>query len=215
MASVYDVVAGRVNNRGLHSGNTFTSKYRDTESSGARALHPEEVLHRVNREYVRKLNGLETNSYFAHEKLPADRPLPNSELLTAIHSYASEFYTQLPENSKHNFHSMDESALLAVGILMEELATEGLGETGDLVLTEEQWIDEEESIQQDALAGLRKKAKQRFKPRVNGGPTDLHHHEEVMRQTSKRHRRSISESVSTREGGTQEAESPKKKKKYK
>ncbi|KAJ5094327.1 hypothetical protein N7456_010188 [Penicillium angulare] len=210
-ASVYDAVAGRVNNRGLQSGTPVTSKYRDTESSGARALRPEEILHRMNREHVRKLNNLESNSYFAHERLPADRPLPNSDLLTAIHSYTSEFYTHLPENSKHNFHSMDESALLAVGILVEELATEALGETGDLVLTEEQWVDDEESI----FAGLRKNVKQRSQAKAKQGSANSRRQKETMRQTSKRHRRSNSESVSTSQDGMREGESPKKKKKHK
>lgn len=42
--------------------------------------------------------------------------------------------------------SLDETALLAFGILMEEASREILGSTGDLVITEGEEVDEESSI---------------------------------------------------------------------
>jgi hypothetical protein len=41
---------------------------------------------------------------------------------------------------------MDETALIAMGILMEEMAKESLGETGDLVLVEGEEIRSDEDL---------------------------------------------------------------------
>ncbi|KAJ5994346.1 hypothetical protein N7451_010070 [Penicillium sp. IBT 35674x] len=140
IASLYDSVAGRVNNNGFVA--PRPTRYGDTLASGGRDLRPEEVLYRHKPKKLEQI--VENESlYFAHENLPADRPLPSSEILTAIHAYSSDFYAnKLRDNGKHNFYSMDESALLAIGILMEELAKEQLGDTGDLVLTEAMWNTE-------------------------------------------------------------------------
>ena len=63
--------------------------------------------------------------------------LPESDLLKAIHAYASDFYGRAVKwKGKVDFESLDETALLAVGILMEEMAREVLGETGDLAFVE-------------------------------------------------------------------------------
>jgi hypothetical protein len=77
--------------------------------------------------------------------------LPESDLLKAMHGYASQFYeltsmgepkTQgeeqrdLESKPNLNMRSMDETALLAFGILVEEASRELLGRTGDLVFTE-------------------------------------------------------------------------------
>ncbi|KAJ5671560.1 hypothetical protein N7507_000687 [Penicillium longicatenatum] len=142
IANLYDSVAGRVNLNGFLA--PRATRWGDTQSSGGRDLRPEEVLY---RHMPQKLKSIEEDesTYFAHENLPADRPLPSSELLTAVHAYSSDFYThKLRDSGKHNFYSMDESALLAVGFLMEELAKEQLGENGDMVLTEEMWNSEDE-----------------------------------------------------------------------
>ncbi|KAJ5547608.1 hypothetical protein N7513_004842 [Penicillium frequentans] len=140
IASLYDSVAGRVNNNGFVA--PRPTRYGDTQASGGRDLRPEEVLYRHKPKKLEQIVEDESG-YFAHENLPADRPLPSSEILTAIHAYSSDFYAnKLRDNGKHNFYSMDESALLAVGILMEELAKEQLGETGDMALTEAMWNSE-------------------------------------------------------------------------
>ena len=45
----------------------------------------------------------------------------------------SDFYARATEHGgKYDWKSLDETALLALGILIEEAAVEVLGETGDL-----------------------------------------------------------------------------------
>ena len=111
-------------------------------------LPPEEVL------FSRKTapqRYAEKDIYFANEALSngGRDVLPDSDMLKAIHSYASLYYEALPERhrgkerkqcfvgSRHiDERSMDETALLAFGILLEEAAREALGKDGDLVFTE-------------------------------------------------------------------------------
>ena len=63
--------------------------------------------------------------------------LPDSDLLKAIHTYASDFYSRATvDRGQVDFSSMDESALLALGILLEEAAEHVLGPTGDMVFVE-------------------------------------------------------------------------------
>ena len=74
--------------------------------------------------------------------------LPDTDLLHAIHSYASDYYgamglgdpTSWPwdEGGRHDFLSMEASALLAFGMLLEEEGREVLGAEGDMVLVEPQ-----------------------------------------------------------------------------
>jgi hypothetical protein len=61
--------------------------------------------------------------------------LPDSDLLKLIHSYSSDFYGK--QGLEESFASMDGSALLAMGILLEEAARLELGKTGDLALLDE------------------------------------------------------------------------------
>lgn len=111
-------------------------------------LPPEEVL------FSRKAappRYAEKDIYFANEGLPdgGRDVLPDSDMLKAIHGYTSRYYEALPERhrgeerrkcfvgSRHiDERSMDESALLAFGVLLEEAAREALGKNGDLVFTE-------------------------------------------------------------------------------
>lgn len=107
-------------------------------------LAPEEVLFsRTNapQRYAEK------DIYFAHEDLPdgGRGVLPDSDLLKALHGYASHFYEAMGQRHERNGQgntarvderSMDETALLSVGILLEEAARESLGRNGDLVFTE-------------------------------------------------------------------------------
>jgi hypothetical protein len=100
----------------------------------------------------------ESDFYFADENLPGGVTLPDSDLLKALHTYASDFYAakggiavdgnalgrgRVRRSDKGlDFRSLDETALLALGVLMEELAVECLGEGGDLVFTESETADE-------------------------------------------------------------------------
>lgn len=127
---------------GFVSASQRVSRYRDRTSSSTIAVRPEEVLFRRQSAPVRYE---ENDFYFAHENLPPDRPLPDSEMLQAIHSYCSDFYDRATlDRGQDDFRSMDETALIAMGILLEEMANESLGETGDLVLVEGEVISDTE-----------------------------------------------------------------------
>ena len=103
-------------------------------TNNGKPLAPHEVLLRR----VRAPTQAPLGYYDADQELPPDRPLlPNSDLLKAVHAYASDFYAAAtPDNGSCDFRSMDETALLAIGVLLEEAAVEVLGETGDMVLVE-------------------------------------------------------------------------------
>lgn len=98
------------------------------------AVPPEEVLFRREGAPIRYE---EDDFYWADRDLADNQKLPESDLLKAIHAYASDFYGRAVKGKgKVDFESLDETALLAVGILMEEMACEALGETGDLAFVE-------------------------------------------------------------------------------
>ena len=87
----------------------------------------------------------ETDYYNAHARLPANQQLPNGDLLTAIHAYVSKLYSRNAESDGlPAWKCMDETALIAFGILMEETAREVLGETGDFAFVEA--ADDEEEM---------------------------------------------------------------------
>jgi hypothetical protein len=90
----------------------------------------------------------------AHERELAnggDGVLPSSDLLTAIHFFSSHFYDSLSQRHPSHFEygqnlnnrSLDETALLSLGILLEEAARETLGEDGHLVFAEGEPIEDE------------------------------------------------------------------------
>ncbi|KAJ5748693.1 uncharacterized protein N7511_010389 [Penicillium nucicola] len=150
-ANLYDAIAGRVNPRGIQATQPVASYHRDTASSGARPLRPEELLLRRQNNSAGPVSDQAERRYFAHEDLPADQPLPSSELLETIHAYAADFYEYATaDNGQDDHKTMDETALLAMGILIEEMSKDALGETGDLVLVEGQELVEEEEEQTGA-----------------------------------------------------------------
>ncbi|KAJ5500130.1 hypothetical protein PEX1_043490 [Penicillium expansum] len=186
-ANVYDAVAGRVNPRGVHAHRTVASQYRDTALANARSLRPEELLYRKQNIPA---ESTEEKIYFAHENLPSDQALPNSDLLETIHAYAADYYEYATaDNGKDDHQTMDETALLAVGILIEEMAKEELGETGDLALVEGQELSEEEddrtALESDTTSKSAARAARR--KRANS----------IARQTSKRRKLARSVSVTT------------------
>ncbi|KAJ9360328.1 hypothetical protein DTO027B9_1312 [Paecilomyces variotii] len=74
----------------------------------------------------------ENNFYFAHEALVSDYPLPSSGLLEAIHAYSANFYDNtMWDWGQDNYQSIDKTALIAMRILLEKMAQESLGKTGD------------------------------------------------------------------------------------
>jgi hypothetical protein len=153
--TVYDAVAGTFLNalphhvptnysRGRIAPSGFIPKHpiipstRDTISSTTIAAAPEAVLFRRKNAPTRYA---ESDIYFAKaQNLRTE--LPESDLLKALHCYTSDYYARAiatPEGG--DWRSMDETALIAMGILMEELARETLGQTGDLVFTEGEELD--------------------------------------------------------------------------
>ncbi|KAI8959311.1 hypothetical protein F5Y11DRAFT_307067 [Daldinia sp. FL1419] len=145
-ANLYDAVAGRVTTtRPLDNGSEseIPSHHSRTSRDHRRdpTLAPEEVLFRRIRAPVRYA---EKDIYQAHEHLrdSGRGTLPESDMLKAVHSYSSRFYTALAtgrgETDGRNIdeQSMDETALLAFGILLEEASRSALGKKGDLVFTE-------------------------------------------------------------------------------
>lgn len=104
---------------------------RDTPSSSSAPVPPESVLFRRKKAPTRFV---EDDIYFANERR-SDLELPDSDLLKALHCYASDFYSRNTTDSGiGDWKSLDETALLAMGILMEEVSCPS--KTGDLVFTE-------------------------------------------------------------------------------
>ncbi len=84
----------------------------------------------------------ESDIYFANERHPPIG-LPESDLLKALHCYSSDFYSRATaDGGTGDWKSLDETALIALGVLMEEASQDVLGQTGDLVFTEGEEIIE-------------------------------------------------------------------------
>ncbi|KAK4214746.1 hypothetical protein QBC37DRAFT_252950, partial [Rhypophila decipiens] len=123
-------------------------------------IAPEDVLFRRRHAPTRYA---EHDIYWANERdLPdgggGPKPvLPDSDLLKAIHGYTCRFYEAMDQRyyagrkpaseaspageerqrlRKLDERSMDETALLAFAILLEEAGRSSLGKTGDLVFVE-------------------------------------------------------------------------------
>lgn len=89
---------------------------------------------------------------------PTDREMkypknkfPDNDLLTALHAYASDKYIHTPGKVHRAFVSMDESALLAFGILMEELSKDAIDEKGDIPMLRAAVPEAEENKRIDGL----------------------------------------------------------------
>jgi hypothetical protein len=126
-------------------------RHEETDlSGGPRIKHstkevpfaPDEVLFRRKDAPQRYA---EYDIYFSHERdLPRSGRgmLPESDLLKAIHTYSSHYYAASGLQSRTlggrnaDNCSMDETALIAFGILLEEAARDVLGRRGDLIFTE-------------------------------------------------------------------------------
>ena len=106
---------GRVASKGFLPSRPRASRNRDVPSSTTVAIPPEEALFR--RRGAPQRNE-ENDFYWADRHLKEGQILPDSDLLKAVHEYASEFYGR--RGGPADFESLDETALLAVGILLEE-----------------------------------------------------------------------------------------------
>lgn len=157
------MMVGRVGPHGFHK-KPAASKYRDTASTGERTLPPEEVLIRRPHYLNNKLKGV---PYFANERLPREARLPTSEMLTSIHAYAADFFKYGMQRYRPVYQSMDESALLAFGILAEELSKEGMGSTGYKRLLDDPQATDNEDVDNpipDRLRTRKRRSEMVFDP---------------------------------------------------
>ncbi|KAK7542377.1 uncharacterized protein J3D65DRAFT_664763 [Phyllosticta citribraziliensis] len=138
-ATLYDAVAGRVSSNGFMFAEPFVAKDRDTASSSRLPVPPEEVLFRMRNAPDRYE---ENDPYDADRHLGEHQRLPESDLVKALHAYTSDYYNaSYGEDSRVDYRSMDETALLAMAILIEEAAADLLGSTGDLAFIEGENMD--------------------------------------------------------------------------
>ncbi|KAG5922856.1 hypothetical protein E4U42_005205, partial [Claviceps africana] len=150
LATLYDAVAGKVTKDHLvrDDGKASPNRVIRHPTRGG-PLGPDEVLFRrkdAPQRYV------EHDVYYAHDRdLPRGGQgiLPDSDLLKSIHAYSSSFYAAMERRRRRDSQprsgrgscgvdekSMDETALVAFGILLEEAGREILGRKGDCVFTE-------------------------------------------------------------------------------
>jgi hypothetical protein len=131
IGNLYDAVAGRLGIDGF-----LSDKNRSQVP-----LRPDEVLYSRAGAPMRYE---EDDEYTQHRHLP-EGALPDSDLLKIIHAYVSDYYGSGSGHlgdTRLDFESMDETALIAFGILLEETAKEILGETGHLAFLED--VDEDD-----------------------------------------------------------------------
>ena len=110
-------------------------------------LSPEEVLFK-RRGAPQRYH--ESDLYWADQNLSPNHSLPDSNLAKVLHVYTTNFYGRSTvDEGQTDFRSMDETALLALSILMEEASKHVLGGNGHLVFVEG---DEDEAYKpSDAL----------------------------------------------------------------
>ncbi|EXJ53749.1 uncharacterized protein A1O5_12998 [Cladophialophora psammophila CBS 110553] len=129
--TVYDAVAGRAGLNGF-----LNAEQRVSEN--VLPIAPEEVL--IRRSTIPEHTIYE--SYDAAGELPGTQKLPESDMLKAIHAYASDFYSRATEEQGTlDFRTLDETALIAFGILLEEAVKEALGQNGDMVFVEPEGLE--------------------------------------------------------------------------
>lgn len=159
---------GRVSSAGFIPKNLVIASTRDTTSTSTTAVSPEAVLFRQKNAPTRYV---ESDIYFANGR-ELHTELPDADLLKALHCYTSDFYLRATrDRGSGDWRSLDETALIALGILIEEATRHSLGQTGDLVFTEGQEVDASSMIPSGRHARTRPATVRsvRGKPR-NGGP---------------------------------------------
>ncbi|MCJ1385225.1 hypothetical protein MMC17_008346 [Xylographa soralifera] len=139
-ASVYDAVAGRVTTRGFSTDSSVTLQFEHISAKNTPPLPPEEVLFKRKGAPQRYH---ENDYYWADRRLSPNHSLPDSDLVEALHLYTSNFYDRVMiDEGQTDFRSMDETALLALSVLLEEASKHVLGEDGHLVFVEGEGEDQ-------------------------------------------------------------------------
>lgn len=140
--SFYDLVAGTVRkiveNKSLYRGQLYTRPYSAAE---------------YYFERKRPMTGDEDEDARLYWHREVDHyALPPSDVLWAVLRYTSHFFGKKGRNF---LKFMDETALLAIGVLLEETMKESLGETGYLAFLEpkEESNEEEKDADEDPFAG--------------------------------------------------------------
>ncbi|EUC28246.1 hypothetical protein COCCADRAFT_41204 [Bipolaris zeicola 26-R-13] len=168
-ANVYDAVAGNVTQAGL-IGHVTGPK------AAKKCLRPDEVLFKRKNAPIR----YEEDDYYpAHNRL-SDQQLPRGELLTSIHAYITHMYAQVDARGRSiRWRHLDETVLLALGILVEETARSVIGKTGDLAFTE--------ASQGDGCG----KSKSKSKSRSTSSTVKEHAPVDATKQSAKETNRSV------------------------
>lgn len=162
-ATVYDAVAGRCGSNGFLT-------QEQLQSSSVIPYRPDELLRRGVDEPEHSFD----NIYNADERLVATHKLPDSDLVKAIHAYISDFYDMATNNKGlHDFKSLDETALLAFGILLEEAALEILGQTGDMALVEPEGLEHGLPESKRTMHQVRGRVKPPSSPEVGSEESDV------------------------------------------
>lgn len=123
-ATLYDALEARINK---HHATGFLGTGKASQHSRGAATPTQALAARLNC----------SPSVIPTASAEQEAALPSSDLLDAIHGYTS-LVTSC-------YKSMDETALLAMGILLEESVQDLIGEEGYLML-EEPSIDDEEPV---------------------------------------------------------------------
>lgn len=158
-ATLYDAIAGRIKKHHatgfLHTRSHITqlgTTASETDSVNVPPPVRQESSSRAKSKASASPNeALAARLSCAESELPtASREqleaLPDSDLLDAIHDYASALYSG---DDHCGIRSMDESALLIMGIIAEELTDDVIGEEGHLMLEDRDHHPIEPSESQD------------------------------------------------------------------
>lgn len=131
--TLYDAVAGRASYEGFISAQPLPSNGRDTTSGNSNDPVPADEILFSKRGAPERFQ--ENDIYFADRHLGPEQRLPDEALLKALHRYVADFYGV--KGDGRDVGSLEETALLALGILVEEMVEEAMGESGGLALLEE------------------------------------------------------------------------------
>ena len=101
-----------------------------------------------------------------------------------------------------SYGSLDGSALIALGILMEEACKEALGETGDLALVEGEEVDEQERSTRTSHKGHQTDERDRegSSARKESDKAAEDSHDDTRRGISRRKRRKVRHDSPDEEG---------------